>query len=371
MLARLATARNRELVNLTFLAVLTVAGFTAVLVARSGEVSSTSLVYAGALPRALPRRARGPAHAAAATPIRTCCRWSGSWPRSVSARSTASGPRWRATRRCGWRSASAVFVAVLVLLPDFRVLERYRYLCGRAGARAARVHDPLVLRDRHRDQRRAGVDPRRRPVVPARRVREGLPRPVPRRLPARAPRAPGSDSHARARHRAPAAAAARARCSAMLGRRAAAARRDERLRHVAALLRRVRGPGVRRDGARRVRGDRPRRASPAGSARRLPRSRRTSPSASRSGSTRGRRRRSSGYQIVQSLYTVADGGLFGSGLGRGYILTGPDRPVIPEVQTDFIYSAIAGELGLAGRGGAPALLRADRLPRLQDREPRR
>ena len=47
MLARLATARNRELVNLSFLAVLTVAGFTAVLVARSGEVSSTSLVYAG------------------------------------------------------------------------------------------------------------------------------------------------------------------------------------------------------------------------------------------------------------------------------------------------------------------------------------
>ena len=36
MLARLHTARNRELVNLVFLAVLTVSGFTAVLVARSG-----------------------------------------------------------------------------------------------------------------------------------------------------------------------------------------------------------------------------------------------------------------------------------------------------------------------------------------------
>ena len=56
---------------------------------------------------------------------------------------------------------------------------------------------------------------------------------------------------------------------------------------------------------------------------------------------------------MQSLYTVADGGLFGSGLGRGYILTGTGSSVIPEVQTDFIYSAIAGELGLAG---AAALL---------------
>ena len=79
--------------------------------------------------------------------------------------------------------------------------------------------------------------------------------------------------------------------------------------------------------------------------------------------------RSSGYQIVQSLYTVADGGLFGSGLGRGLHPHRRRTPVIPEVQTDFIYSAIAGELGLAGRGGAAALLHPDRLPRLQDREP--
>ena len=63
---------------------------------------------------------------------------------------------------------------------------------------------------------------------------------------------------------------------------------------------------------------------------------------------------SSGYQIVQSLYTVADGGLFGSGLGRGvHPHRQRARSVIPEVQTDFIYSAIAGELGLAG---AAALL---------------
>src|SRR4051794_38887188 len=48
MLARLQTARNRELVNLLFLALLTVCGFTAVLVARSGAISSTSLIDAAA-----------------------------------------------------------------------------------------------------------------------------------------------------------------------------------------------------------------------------------------------------------------------------------------------------------------------------------
>jgi cell division protein FtsW (lipid II flippase) len=55
-----------------------------------------------------------------------------------------------------------------------------------------------------------------------------------------------------------------------------------------------------------------------------------------------------GYQIIQSIYTIADGGIFGTGLGRGYILTSGGHAVIPAVQTDFIYSAIASEVGLAG-----------------------
>src|SRR4051812_8864079 len=46
-LARLRTPRNRELVNLVLVALLTAAGFTSVLVARSGAVSNASLVYAG------------------------------------------------------------------------------------------------------------------------------------------------------------------------------------------------------------------------------------------------------------------------------------------------------------------------------------
>jgi cell division protein FtsW (lipid II flippase)/cell division protein FtsI/penicillin-binding protein 2 len=53
----------------------------------------------------------------------------------------------------------------------------------------------------------------------------------------------------------------------------------------------------------------------------------------------------SGYQLVQSLYSLADGGLFGTGIGRGM------PTYIPEVQSDFIFSAIGEELGLLGASG--------------------
>ena len=55
-----------------------------------------------------------------------------------------------------------------------------------------------------------------------------------------------------------------------------------------------------------------------------------------------------GYQLVQSIYAIASGGLFGAGLGRGVLVRSSGEPYIPDLETDFIYSAIAQELGLAG-----------------------
>lgn len=50
----------------------------------------------------------------------------------------------------------------------------------------------------------------------------------------------------------------------------------------------------------------------------------------------------SGYQIVQAIYALASGGIFGSGLGRGV------PQVVPAIHTDFAFTAIGEELGLAG-----------------------
>ena len=49
-----------------------------------------------------------------------------------------------------------------------------------------------------------------------------------------------------------------------------------------------------------------------------------------------------GYQIVQSLYAMASGGVTGSGLGLGY------PSYIPLYTNDFIFAAICEELGLIG-----------------------
>ncbi|MBN1629500.1 MAG: FtsW/RodA/SpoVE family cell cycle protein [Thermoleophilia bacterium] len=58
-----------------------------------------------------------------------------------------------------------------------------------------------------------------------------------------------------------------------------------------------------------------------------------------------------GYQIVQSLFALAEGGLFGRGLGEGYLIMQSGRTIIPNLETDFIFSAIGEELGLVGAVG--------------------
>src|SRR5213078_2283737 len=54
------------------------------------------------------------------------------------------------------------------------------------------------------------------------------------------------------------------------------------------------------------------------------------------------------YQLVKSLYSLAHGNWFGTGLGKGTFETTSGHPLIPYLNTDFIYSALAQELGLVG-----------------------
>jgi cell division protein FtsW (lipid II flippase) len=57
------------------------------------------------------------------------------------------------------------------------------------------------------------------------------------------------------------------------------------------------------------------------------------------------------YQLVQSLYSIANGGFGGTGIGRGTFETLAGTPLVPYLNTDFVYSAITQELGLIGAAG--------------------
>lgn len=59
-----------------------------------------------------------------------------------------------------------------------------------------------------------------------------------------------------------------------------------------------------------------------------------------------------GYQTIQALYALGRGGIFGEGLGQGMPTVGGRLP-IPFTHTDFIFTAVAEELGWLG---AAALL---------------
>lgn len=59
-----------------------------------------------------------------------------------------------------------------------------------------------------------------------------------------------------------------------------------------------------------------------------------------------------GYQILNSIFAQADGGLFGKGFGQALIIVpGTDDALLPAAQTDTIYSLIVNEVGLFGACG--------------------
>ena len=59
----------------------------------------------------------------------------------------------------------------------------------------------------------------------------------------------------------------------------------------------------------------------------------------------------SGYQLVQTLYSLADGGLFGVGIGNGLAGGGNGLTQLSVVESDFIFACIGEEIGLLGAAG--------------------
>jgi cell division protein FtsW (lipid II flippase) len=57
------------------------------------------------------------------------------------------------------------------------------------------------------------------------------------------------------------------------------------------------------------------------------------------------------YQIAQSLFAQADGGLFGTGFGQATLNLPTGQTILPAPHTDLIYAVITNELGLAGACG--------------------
>ncbi|HEY1833585.1 MAG TPA: FtsW/RodA/SpoVE family cell cycle protein [Solirubrobacteraceae bacterium] len=60
------------------------------------------------------------------------------------------------------------------------------------------------------------------------------------------------------------------------------------------------------------------------------------------------------FQLAQSLFAQADGGLLGTGFDRSLLRGANGSPILPVPESDMIYAVIVNELGLAG--GAALLL---------------
>ena len=58
-----------------------------------------------------------------------------------------------------------------------------------------------------------------------------------------------------------------------------------------------------------------------------------------------------GYQVIQSLCTIASGGWWGRGLGAGFV-----KGYLPEARNDFVFAVICEELGMIGAAAVICLL---------------
>jgi cell division protein FtsW (lipid II flippase) len=58
-----------------------------------------------------------------------------------------------------------------------------------------------------------------------------------------------------------------------------------------------------------------------------------------------------GYQIAQSLFAQADGGLFGQGFGQALLELPGGGTILPAAHTDLVYAVLANEAGLFGAAG--------------------
>jgi cell division protein FtsW (lipid II flippase) len=57
------------------------------------------------------------------------------------------------------------------------------------------------------------------------------------------------------------------------------------------------------------------------------------------------------FQLVKSLYSIANGGYGGTGLGKGTVTNIDGHQLIPGATTDFIFSVLGQEVGLIGVAG--------------------